>query len=131
MTGIRQYTINDEAALFDLLVSEGDDWKCYFEDAARRDYAAVLLESLTYIALTEQEITGYIRCRKDGAFDVYVYDLLVGKAHRGQNIGKSLTAHVADLFPDSDVYLLSGTDADGYYAKQGYDDIGTIFQFRR
>jgi GNAT superfamily N-acetyltransferase len=58
--------------------------------------------------------------------DLYVYDLLVDKKWRGNNIGRKLLLAAAGDYPDSDVYIFS--DADGYYEKQKFPRIGSIFQ---
>ncbi|PNJ93615.1 hypothetical protein CEP14_13255, partial [Cylindrospermopsis raciborskii C04] len=42
------------------------------------------------VAVANNCIIGYIRCRKDGIFGLYVYDLLVSKQWREKGRGKRL-----------------------------------------
>jgi GNAT superfamily N-acetyltransferase len=57
---------------------------------------------------------------------VYIYDLLVRKAHTGNQIGKLLMEQACRDFPDQSVYVMS--DVDVYYEKLGYMREGTIFE---
>ncbi|MDR1254872.1 MAG: GNAT family N-acetyltransferase [Puniceicoccales bacterium] len=78
-----------------------------------------------FIAVDGENIIGYIRCRKDGAFDVFVYDLLVSKPYRGNGFGKRPIETVAEAYPKADVYMLS--DVDDYYKKQEFERVSSIF----
>jgi len=123
---IRRYSKEYEASLFDMLVDEGDDWKDYHGPAGRSNYIKALESSITYIACEGNLVCGYVRCREDDAFGVYVYDLLVRKEYRGKQIGKSLMERVCQDFPDQPVYVMS--DVDPYYEKLGYRREGSIFE---
>ena len=113
---IRKYRKADEASLFDLLVSEGDEWSDY-HGVGREKYIKALESSITYVAWDDALVCGYARCREDDGLGVYVYDLLVRKTHRGRLIGKSLMERVCRDFPGQPVYVMS--DADSYYEKLG------------
>ncbi len=123
---IRRYSKEYEASLFDMLVDEGDDWKDYHGPAGRSNYIKALESSITYIACEGNLVCGYVRCREDDGFGVYVYDLLVRKEYRGKQIGKSLMERVCQDFPDQPVYVMS--DVDPYYEKLGYRREGSIFE---
>lgn len=123
---IRRYSKEYEASLFDMLVDEGDDWKDYHGPAGRSNYIKALESSITYIACEGNLVCGYVRCREDDGFGVYVYDLLVRKEYRGKQIGKSLMERVCQDFPDQPVYVMS--DVDPYYEKLGYRRKGSIFE---
>lgn len=97
---IKKYSKADESLLFDLLVDEGDKWSDYHGVASRDKYIKALESSITYVAWDEALVCGYVRCREDDGFGVYVYDLLVRKTHRGRQIGKSLMERVCQDFPD-------------------------------
>ncbi len=71
---------------------------------------------------------GYVRCRNDDGFGIYVYDLLVEKAFRGRSTGRRLMEQVCTDFPSDTVYVMSGVD--GYYAKLGYPREGSVFQVK-
>ena len=111
---IRKYRKADEASLFDLLVSEGDEWSDY-HGVGREKYIKALESSITYVAWDDALVCGYARCREDDGLGVYVYDLLVRNTHRGRLIGKSLMERECWDFPGLPVYVMS--DADSYYGK--------------
>jgi GNAT superfamily N-acetyltransferase len=123
MVTIRLYTETDCAALFALLRSEGGEWSCYYDKET--EYSQVLADCIVYLAVDGENIIGYIRCRNDGAFDIFVYDLLVLKSYRGNGLGKRLIGTVATAYSNVNVYMFS--DADGYYEKQGFKRVGSIF----
>jgi len=110
---IRRYTPSDEPALFRLLAEAGPDWSAYALEPGRTRYARALSRSVTYLALEGPDAIGYVRCREDDGFGVYVYDLLVTTAHRGRQIGRLLMEQACADYPDQTVYVMS--DADGYY----------------
>ncbi len=125
---IRQYSKKDETLLFDLLINEGDGWIAYYGPAGRGKYKKALESSVTYVAYDGNLVCGYARCREDGGFGVYVYDLLVRKTHRGKQAGKTLLERVFSDFPNQPVYVMS--DVDPYYEKLGYHREGSIFRVK-
>lgn len=122
---IRRYTKADEAPLFDMLTQEGDDWREYHGPKGKSRYARALESSVTYVAYDGGRACGFVRCREDDGFGVYVYDLLVKKTHRGKGLGKQLMQRVCRDFPGQTVYVMS--DEDPYYQKLGYSRAGSIF----
>jgi predicted N-acetyltransferase YhbS len=58
----------------------------------------------------------------------YVYDLLVRKSYRGNQIGKNLMERMCQGFPNQPVYVMS--DVDPYYEKLGYRKEGSIFEVK-
>lgn len=128
MMQIRRYLRADEAPLFDLLMDEGEEWSDYHGPAGRERYALALRSSITYIACDGPRVCGFVRCREDDGFGVYVYDLLVRKSHRGQGLGKKLMQQVCRDFPGQRVYVMS--DVDAYYEKLGYRKEGSIFEVK-
>ena len=123
---IKKYSKADETLLFDLLIDEGDEWSDYHGEAGRDKYIKALESSITYIACDETSVCGYVRCREDDGFGVYIYDLLVRKSYRGRQLGKSLMKRVCQDFPNQTVYVMS--DVDLYYEKLGYRREGSIFE---
>jgi len=126
---IRRYSKTDERDLFGMIRKEGLGWKNYWGPEGIEEYKKVLADSAVFVAYDEDGICGYARCRRDGVFGVYIYDLLVTGAKRGNNIGRALTDHVCSSFPDETVYVMSGVDE--YYKKQGYLEEGRIFIVRQ
>ena len=107
---IKRYSKTDESLLFDLLVDEGDNWSDYHRPAGRGKYIKTLESSITYIACTDTLVSGYVRCREDDGFGVYVYDLLVRNTHRGKQIGKTLMERLFNDFPNHPIYEMSDVD---------------------
>lgn len=112
---INRYAKSCEPLLFDLLIDEGDEWIDYHGPAGRGKYIKTPETSTTYIACDESLAVGYVRCREDDGFGVYIYDLLVRKSYRGKQIGKMLMERVCRDFPDQPVYVMS--DIDPFYEK--------------
>ncbi len=123
---IRKYAPGDEFRLFELMQEEGPDWQCYFRETAKEKYVQALERSITYIACKGAMLCGYVRCRDDDGFGIYVYDLLVKPTARGRGIGRKLMERVCADYPDDTVYVLSGVDK--YYEKLGYCREGSIYK---
>ena len=123
---IKKYSTADEISLFDMLREEGDEWSVYYGEEGYDKYSKALESSITYLAYEDRILCGYARCREDDGFGVYVYDLLVRKTYRGNQIGKLLMEQACRDFPDQPVYVMS--DVDVYYEKLGYRKEGTIFE---
>ncbi len=122
---IKDYTITDDEQLFDMMRGEGEDWSCYYGGSGLGKYKKALRNSRVYVAYEGDILCGYVRCREDDGFGVYIYDLLVSKAYRGREIGRKLMERVCDDYPGEVVYVMSGVD--GYYEKLGYTREGSIF----
>ncbi len=122
---VRRYDPKDENALFALLEREGDEWQDYWKGENRAKYHKALSGSIAYLLFAHEELCGYIRCRDDDGYGVYIYDLLVDKNHRGQEYGRMLLEQAYHDFPDAPVYVMS--DVNHYYEKLGYAVEGTIF----
>lgn len=119
---IRKYDSScDYEALMTLIKSEGDEWKAYQSPIFRE----VLKNSITYVALVENELAGFSRSLSDFGIYFWVIDLLVHENLRGHKIGKMLIDYICINFPTKDVYIMS--DADPYYEKLGYDKEGSIY----
>lgn len=123
---IKRYSEADEMQLFEMLRDEGTEWECYFAQAAGEKYKQVLKQSVTFVVYAGDVLCGYVRGRNDDGFGIYVYDLLVKKAYRGLNIGKKLVDRICEEYPEDTIYVMS--DADGYYEKQGYYRVGSIYK---
>lgn len=123
---IKTYQKEMELKLFQLLTTEGEDWGDYTSESGMTQYLIALESSIVYVCLEEDDLIAYIRCKEDSGFGVYVYDLLVRKDKRGNQVGKSLIEHIKDEFKNQSIYIMS--DVDLYYEKCGYVKIGSIFE---
>ena len=125
---IKVYSEVDEDNLFDMMKKEGAEWEDYWGDSNRDKYKTALSNSITFLSYDEDELCGYVRCRDDDGFGIYIYDLLVKKSKRGNNIGRALMESVCSVFPNNRVYVMS--DVDDYYKKHGYRREGSIFEVK-
>ena len=125
---IRKYSKVDEAPLFEMIAEEGGEWSEYCGAKGYDRYAKALETSLTYVVYEGDRLCGYVRCREDDGFGVYVYDLLVRKSQRGKQLGRLLMQRVGEDFADQAVYVMS--DVDPYYEKLGYGRVGSIFEVK-
>lgn len=123
---IIRYSEKDDQKLFDLLREQGKDWECYFAEDVIGKYKKALANSITYVAYEGDILCGYVRCRDDDGFCLYIYDLLVKKALRGRSIGRKLMERVCMDYPEASVYVMSGVDE--YYEKLGYFREGSIYK---
>ena len=122
---IRKYTDSDKEALFELMKREGKEWT-YCEGDNREKYVKAMNNSIAYVVVENGLLCGYIRCKNDDGFGIYILDLLVDKEYRGRGYGNRLMKTVCDSFPNDIVYVTS--DADPYYEKQGCEREGTVFR---
>ena len=123
---IRKYnSALDYENLMNLVRSEGEEWEEYLNP----DYQKALDNSITYVALIEDELCGYSRSLSDSGLFIWVIDLLVNKNQRGLSIGKKLMECITIDFPDTDVFVLS--DVDTYYEKLGYKKEGSVYKVKR
>lgn len=121
---IQKFTKTYEERLFRLLDEVG--WEDYSSKNGRGNFQKVLETSITYLILEDDALCGYIRCRTDNGFGIYVYDLLVAPDFRGKEYGRLLLEKIRTDFPNEDVYVMS--DVDEYYTKLGYTKAGSIFE---
>ncbi len=126
---IRKYRKADEDAVLKVIENEGEDWICYWGDDASAKYRKLLAESLTFVAIKDGVICGYLRSKVDGDFGVYIIDLLVAHNCRGNSIGKKLMECLYEEYPNQAIYVLSGVDE--YYSKIGYKREGSIYSVVR
>lgn len=125
MNKIKQYSIENEEELFALIEKEGDDWKEYWDEEGRIKYKKAIKDSIIYLIYEHNMLCGFLRCKDDAGFGIYVYDLLVDQNFRGKSYGKLLMEQVCEDFPNDTIYVMS--DIDDYYKKLGCKKAGTIF----
>ena len=122
---IIEYTPKNEKQLFALIQREGDEWT-YWQGNNWAKYQKALTTSVTYLIFVNDVLCGYVRCRDDSGFGVYVFDLLVDKNHRGNNYGRLLLEHLYLRFQNDPVYVLG--DVYPYYEdKLGYEIEGKVY----
>lgn len=122
---IRKYSkISDERELMKLIENE-EGWDYANENLADK-YKIALETSITYVAYVEDVLCGYSRSLDDFGEYIYVCDLLVDKAYRGQDIGRKLMECIYNDHPNQIVYVMS--DEDAYYEKVHYRRVGSIFE---
>ncbi|MDF9837426.1 MULTISPECIES: GNAT family N-acetyltransferase [unclassified Breznakia] len=123
---IRKYKQQDQAALFHLMREESEEWADYYEHPDK--YAKTMEHSIAYVLLIDDVISGYIRCKEDDGYGIYIFDLLVSKKHRGKDYGRKLMKTICDAYPEETIYVTS--DVDPYYEKQGCEKVGSVFEVK-
>lgn len=123
---IKLYTKKDEDNLFNLIMSEKEEWCDYTSSEGKKNYIKALNHSIVYVYFEDNDLVAYIRCKEDDGFGIYIYDLLVRHDKRGNQIGKTLIEYVKSEYNNQSIYCMS--DADAYYEKLGYIKIGSIFE---
>lgn len=124
---IRRYTREDEAEFFALIEREGEEWT-YWQGGNRVKYIKALDSCIVYLLFEGDVLCGYARCRDDGGFGVYVLDLLVDKAYRGNEYGRLLMEQACHDYPNDTVYVAG--DVYPYYEKLGYEIEGKIYKVK-
>lgn len=122
---IRKYNrATDESKLMKMIHDE-EGWDYANENLADK-YKAALETSITYVACHGDVLCGYSRSLNDFGEYIYICDLLVMPAYRGQGIGRQLMKCISGDYPHEVVYVMSGVDE--YYEKLGYKRAGSIFE---
>jgi ribosomal protein S18 acetylase RimI-like enzyme len=122
---IRPYEHDDADQVRDLMCREGEEWRDYWGDNWTT-FLPTLESSVTLLAFANNNVVGFIRARNDANVMVVVHDLLVDKRYRGHSIGRKLSSSLSKQFPGVGLYVMS--DEDGYYEKQGYERVGSVFR---
>ena len=112
----------DYPGLMKLIETEGNEWKDYLKP----QHKIALENSISFVALAGDRIVGYSRSINDSGQFIWLIDLLVDPAYRGNALGKQLMECAAAAFPHLDLFVMS--DVDPYYEKIGYSKEGSIFK---
>ena len=125
---IRRYQQDlDEPELMQMIKDE-EGWD-YADDKMAERYKMALVNSITFVAYQNDVLCGYSRSLDDCGFYIYVCDLLVKPAYRGNEIGRKLMECLIDEYPEQAVYVMS--DVDDYYEKVGFKKIGSVFEVKK
>jgi ribosomal protein S18 acetylase RimI-like enzyme len=66
------------------------------------------------------ELAGFIRVLSDALTVTYVCEIVVAERHRGSGVGRMMLEHVASVFPDSRIDVLSTQGAKAFYEACGF-----------
>ena len=108
-------------------VYAGNKWS--HARAPERLRIAVERADLALVAVQDDEVVGFVRTMSDGAFAVYIADILVLPKHQGQGIGRNLLAAVLDHYPLETFHhqvLIAERDAEGFYRRMGMTAVGAF-----
>ncbi len=90
---------------------------------------AVERADLALVAVHDGEVVGFVRTMSDGAFAVYIADILVSPDHQGQGFGRRLMQGVLDHYPLETFHhqvLIAERGAHGFYSRMGLSAVGTF-----
>ncbi|WP_114570934.1 GNAT family N-acetyltransferase [Exiguobacterium flavidum] len=73
-----------------------------------------------FVALDEDKVVGYVRALTDGEVTLYVCELLIAEAYRGQGIGKELLRVIHAKHPRTRIEMLASSTSRTYYESNGY-----------
>lgn len=124
---IREYIDSDIEELFTLMNKEEEKWQ-YALKQNRDKYIYAMKNSISYVIEEAGTLIGYIRCKNDDGFGIYILDLLVDKQFRGNGYGRKLMKNICDTYPNDTIYVTSGVDL--FYEKQGCKKEGSIFSVK-
>ncbi len=124
MFEIINYSPEYEEELMKLIEAEGEDWEVYWKEPNATAYRKSFSQSITYLALADGKVCGYSRSMKDALF-IYVCDLLVNSAYRGNGLGYKLMKRLHEEYPGYDVYIMSGNDE--YYKSIDCKREGSVY----
>ena len=111
-----------------LMIKAEEGWD-YADDKMAERYKFALSNSITFVAYQNEVLCGYSRSLDDCGLYIYVCDLLVKPACRGNEIGRKLMECLIDEYPEQTVYVMS--DVDDYYEKIGFKKIGSVFEVKK
>lgn len=126
MVEIYPYRPEHEEPLMQMICGEGDDWAIYWREPNSWHYRRLLTDSITYVAVEEGQICGYLRALDD-ILNLYVCDLLVTGGNRGQGLGNALISRLREDYPEAALYILSGNDE--YYEHIGCTREGSVYRY--
>lgn len=115
--GLRAWRDDDYAAVRDLAAAEG--WST-LRDRPADGLAAWRASWPALVTTHAHTVVGFARALTDGAVTIYLADLLVAPAWRGQGLGRALIDACHLLLPSTRIDLLSTTGADEFYRAQGF-----------
>jgi ribosomal protein S18 acetylase RimI-like enzyme len=108
-------------------VYAGNKWS--HARAPERLRIAVERADLALVAVQDDQVVGFVRTMSEGAFAVYIADILVLPEHQGQGIGRNLLAAVLDHYPLETFHhqvLIAERDAEGFYRRMGMTAVGAF-----
>ena len=126
MVEIYPYRPEHEEPLLQMICGEGEEWAIYWREPNNWHYRRLLSDSITYVAMEDGQLCGYMRVLDD-ILNLYVCDLLVTEGNRGQGLGAALMSRLTDDYPDVPIYILSGNDE--YYEHIGCVKEGSVYRY--
>ena len=116
----------DPSGVLDLYAAE--QW---WPDRTRSQLAEVLEAGPAVGAWMADRLVGFARAVTDGAFRVYVEDVVVAPDARHAGIGRLLVAHLLELVPPAAVTsLFCSRDLSDFYAERGFHPTGQLVMHR-
>ncbi|MDQ0037999.1 ribosomal protein S18 acetylase RimI-like enzyme [Variovorax boronicumulans] len=115
---IREFTASDLEAVYHLLAANG--WSHRIPDEA---YLAKLIAASqhAWVAVVDEEITGFARALTDGLSNGYLSMVVVGTPFRGRGIGRALVEHIVGAEDNVTWVLRAGREgAPAFFAKLGF-----------
>lgn len=109
-----------------LSLYRANDWS-HAADPERLQ-TAIRLSSFAVVAIRDGAVVGFARAMSDGAFAVYIADVLVLPEHQRQGIGRALVTKLLDRYPLERFHhqvLVAERGAEGFYDRLGLVPVGS------
>jgi ribosomal protein S18 acetylase RimI-like enzyme len=110
-----------------LEVYRANDWS-HARDPDRLR-TAIELSSYSVVALEDAEVVGFARAMSDGAFAVYIADILVVPELQRRGIGRMLVRRLLERYPMDRFHhqvLVAERGAEGFYRRLGLVPVGSF-----
>lgn len=110
-----------------LAVYAGNGWS----HAQRPDLLRIAVEraDLAVVAVEDDRVVGFVRAMCDGAFAVYIADILVLPERQRDGIGARLLQAVLEHYPMESFHhqvLIAERGAEGFYRRMGLVPVGSF-----
>jgi len=126
MVDIYPFRAEYEEPVMQLIHNDGEEWAIYWREPNNWHYQRLLNDSITYVALADGQVCGFLRALDD-VLHLYVCDLLVASDYRGKGLGEALIARLKEDYPEAVIYILSGNDE--YYDHIGCVRDGSVYRY--
>jgi GNAT superfamily N-acetyltransferase len=107
-------------------IYRANDWTHAHDPPRLR--TAIERSDLAIVAVQGEEVIGFARAMSDGAFAVYIADILVLPDHQRQGVGRRLLQALLDHYPLDTFHhqvLVAERGAEGFYRRHGMVPVST------
>ncbi|WP_430788292.1 GNAT family N-acetyltransferase [Virgibacillus flavescens] len=97
-------------------LNELEGWNTLVE-RAEETREALENSNITYVALIDEKIVGYVRGMTDKQITLFICEVIIDKELRGSGIGKKILQYVHAKYPKTRMELLGSSTSKSFYEK--------------